>query len=120
METDRFALASKSRRLAAGLLVLAALVAVQGPASADTQSKLNDAQQRLGKLESVISGQVKQAESIRADLVTAESKVGTVQQTFDGLTTQLIALREALSVDQSQYDELRGHIDELARQAYME
>ena len=120
MNSPRPVIASKGRRLAAGLIMLAAVVAVQGPAAADTQSKLNDAQQRLGKLESVISGQVKQAESIRASLVTAESRVSAVQQNFDGLTTQLIALRSALSVDQSQYDELRGHIDELARQAYME
>jgi len=120
MKIVPLALASKSRRLAAGLLVLAAVVAVQGPATADTQSKLNNAQQKLGKLESVISAQVKQAEAVRADLMTAQNKVNVAQQSFDGVTTQLISLREALSLDQAQYDELQGHIDALARQAYME
>ncbi|HXY71031.1 MAG TPA: hypothetical protein VEM41_00680 [Actinomycetota bacterium] len=120
MKTLRLIIASKSRRLAAGLLVVASVVAVQGQAGADTQSKLNKAQEQLGKLESVIGSQVKQAEAVRANLVTAESNVSGAQQAFDGVTTQLISLRAELSVDQSQYDELQGHIDSLARQAYME
>jgi len=120
MKILRLLTASNSRRLAAGLLVLAAVVAGQGPAGADTQGKLNKAQQQLGKLESVIGTQVKQAEAVRATLVTAESKVGSAQQSFDGVTTQLISLRAELSVDQSQYDQLQGRIDSLARQAYME
>ena len=120
MKILRLLTASKGRRLAAGLVVLASLVAVQGPAAADTQSKLNTAQQQLGKLESVIGSEVKQAESVRADLVTAESKVSSAQQSFDGLTTQLISLRAALSLDQAQYDEAQGHIDAMAREAYME
>jgi peptidoglycan hydrolase CwlO-like protein len=120
MSILRHLTASKSRRLAAGLLVLFSVVALNGPAVADTQSKLNHAQQQLSKLESIIGSQVKQAESVRADLVTAENRVGNAQQSFDSVTTQLISLRSALSMDQSQYDELQGHIDTLARQAYME
>jgi peptidoglycan hydrolase CwlO-like protein len=120
MKIIRLLTASHSRRMAAGLLVLASVVAVQGSAGADTQSKLNKAQQQLSKLESVIASQVKQAEAVRANLVTAESKVGNAQQSFNVVTTQLISLRAELSVDQSQYDELQGHIDALARQAYEE
>jgi len=119
MKITHLPTAPKGRRLAAGLLVLASVVSVSGRAGADTQSKLNHAQQQLAKLESVIGSQVKQAENVRASLVTLEAKVNVAQQAFNGVTTRLIALRSALSADQSQYDALQGHIDDLARQAYM-
>jgi len=112
-------LTARARRLGAGLLVLGLVALTTGTAGADTQSKLNRAEQKLSKLESLISTQQQRANAVKVNLVKLQAKVDSAQSAFDDVDIQLINLRESLALTQADYDRLQGQVDDIARQAYM-
>jgi peptidoglycan hydrolase CwlO-like protein len=108
-----------ARRVGAGLVVLALIAIMSGSAGADTQTKLNRAEQKLSKLEALIRTQQKRADAVKVNLVTLQHKVDVAQAAFDDVDVQLIDLREQLSLTQADYERLQGQVDDIARQAYM-
>jgi len=58
-------LSARARRLGAGLVVLALVAITTGTAGADTQSKLNKAEQKLSTLESLIQTEQQKANLLR-------------------------------------------------------
>jgi peptidoglycan hydrolase CwlO-like protein len=109
----------RARRLGAGLLALALVAAAGSAAGADTQSKLNSAQQRLSQLEDKIRVEQRRADAVRVNLVKIQAKADVAQAAFDKVDIQLGAMREALSVTQAEYEAAQAQLDDVARQAYM-
>jgi peptidoglycan hydrolase CwlO-like protein len=112
-------LSARVRRLGAGLLVLALVAIITGTAGADTQGKLNKAEQKLSKLESLIQTEQQKANAVKVNLVKIQAKVDSAQSAFDSVDVQLINLRDSLALTQADYDRLQGQVDAIARDAYM-
>jgi peptidoglycan hydrolase CwlO-like protein len=112
-------IARRIRRLAAGLVALALVAAVGPGAGADTQSRLNSAEQKLSQLEAKIRTEQQQADAVRVNLSKIQGKVDAAQAAFDEVDIQLGALRESLSVTQAEYEAAQEHLDDVARQAFM-
>jgi peptidoglycan hydrolase CwlO-like protein len=112
-------LSVRARRLGAGLLVLGLLALTTGTAGADTQAKLNRAEQKLSRLEALIRTEQQKANAVKVNLTKIQAKVDSAQAAFDGVDIQLINLRDSLALTQADYDQLQGQVDDIARQAYM-
>jgi peptidoglycan hydrolase CwlO-like protein len=109
----------RARRLGAGLLVLGLVAITTGTAGADTQGKLNKAEQKLSKLEALIQTEQQKANAVKVNLAKIQSKVDSAQSAFDDVDVQLVNLRDSLALTQADYDRLQGQVDAIARQAYM-
>ena len=112
-------LSARARRLGAGLLVLALVGITAGTAGADTQGKLNRAEQKLSRLEALIRTEQQKANAVKVSLAKIQSRVDSAQSAFDDVDVQLINLRDSLALTQADYDRLQGQVDSIARQAYM-
>lgn len=112
--------AKRARRIGAGLVALALVATVGSAAGADTQSKLNDAEHKLSQLETRIHAEQQRADAVRVNLVKLQGKVDAAQSAFDQVDVQLINLRDSLSITQAEYEAAQGHLDDVARQAYMD
>src|SRR5262245_46639516 len=107
-------IAKLARRLGAGLMALALVATVGSAAGADTQSKLNSAEQKLSQLEAKIRVEQQRADAVRVNLVKIQAKADVAQAAFDRVDIQLGALRESLSITQSEYEAAQAKLDDIA------
>ena len=96
------------------------LVAVVPSASADTQSELQAARDKLAEIERRIQGQRAELERLNAQVAAVADRVNEAEVRLEGIRAQVAQTRAELEDARARYEALDGRLASRIREVYMQ
>src|SRR6266545_431243 len=113
-------LRTPGRRAAALGLACALVAALASRAAADTASDLAGAKARLASLTKRIASEEQAAARLQDQLAGTDAEVTTAERKADDIAARLATTERELAAARARYEALRGQLNALARNAYIQ
>jgi peptidoglycan hydrolase CwlO-like protein len=108
------------RRFGAVVLAVAVLSASAPGASATTRTRLHDARAKLASLTDQIRAEEARSSALQGQLAALDTEIAGATTKAQRIAAELAVTRDELAAAKAEYEGLRGRLDALARNAYMQ